>query len=105
MNPVRLTDSVVNPDYVDYSAERNSIDRNSINAMKDASRGFGSSNSAQAFKNKARLNQLENTGRSFQTQENTNTQIKNSFLNNKQDVAMKEAMINNEVEKYNNENA
>lgn len=104
LSNVRLSDRVATPAYVDYSAERNAIDRASLNAMGDAQRGFGSSAAAQAFKNKARLNQLEGTGKSFQQQSNVNTQLKNQFLAAQQEAAMKEAMINNEIEKYNLEN-
>lgn len=101
---VRLSDKIANPNLVDYSAERNAIDRAALNAMSDAQRGFGSSAAAQAFKNKARLNQLEGTGRSFQNQENTNAQIRNQFLNARNEAAMREAMMNNEIDKYNLEN-
>lgn len=101
---VRLSDKVANPNLVDYSAERGAIDRAALNAMSEAQRGFGSSASAQAFKNKARLNQLEGTGRSFQAQENANAQIKNQFLGARSEAAMKESMINNEIDKYNLEN-
>lgn len=104
LNSVRLTDKVANPDYVDYSAERNAIDRTALNAMSDAQRGFGSSAATQAFKNKARLNQLEGTGRSFQAQSNANTGIKNQFLSARSEAAMREAMMNNEIDKYNLEN-
>jgi hypothetical protein len=101
---VRLRDSVANPNLVDYSAERNAIDRAALTGMGEAQRGFGSSAAAQAFKNKARLNQLEGTGRSFQGQENANAQIKNQFLAARQEAAMKEAMMNSEIGKYNLEN-
>ena len=101
---VRLRENVANPNLVDYSAERNAIDRTALNAMGEAQRGFGSSAAAQAFKNKARLNQLEGTGRSFQGQENANTQIRNQFLAARQEAAMREAMMNNEIDKYNLEN-
>ncbi len=101
---VRLRENVANPNLVDYSAERNAIDRTALTAMEQAQRGFGSSAAAQAFKNKARLNQLEGTGRSFQGQENANTQIRNQFLAARQEAAMKEAMMNNEIDKYNLEN-
>lgn len=104
LSSVRLSDRVATPAYVDYSAERNAIDRATLNAMGDAQRGFGSSAAAQAFKNKARLNQLEGTGKSFQQQSNVNTQLKNQFQAAQQEAAMKEAMINNEIEKYNLEN-
>ncbi len=101
---VRLRDSVANPNLVDYSAERNAIDRAALTGMAEAQRGFGSSAAAQAFKNKARLNQLEGTGRSFQGQENANAQIRNQFLAARQEAAMKEAMMNNDISKYNLEN-
>ena len=101
---VRLRDNVANPNLVDYSAERNAIDRAALTGMAEAQKGFGSSAAAQAFKNKARLNQLEGTGRSFQGQENANAQIKNQFLAAKQEAAMKEAMMNNDISKYNLEN-
>ena len=104
LGQVRLSDKVVNPNLVDYSAERNAIDRAALTGMGEAQRGFGSSAATQAFKNKARLNQLEGTGRSFQAQSNTNTQIKNQYLAAQQEAAMKEAMMNNEIDKYNLEN-
>lgn len=104
LSNVRLADKVVNPSLVDYSAERNAIDRVSLTSMDEAQKGFGSSAATQAFKNKARLNALEGTGRSFQNQSNVNTQIKNAANMARQEAAMKEAMINNEIEKYNLEN-
>jgi len=104
LNDVRYSDTVANPNLVDYSAERNAIDRTALSAMDQAQRGFGSSAAAQAFKNKARLNQLEGTGRSFQGQENANAQIKNQFLAARQEAAMREAAANNDISKYNLEN-
>jgi len=101
---VRLRENVANPNLVDYSAERNAIDRTALTAMEQAQRGFGSSAAAQAFKNKARLNQLEATGRSFQGQENANAQLINQFLAARQEAAIREAMMNNEISKYNLEN-
>ena len=101
---VRLRENVANPYLVDYSAERNAIDRTALTAMEQAQRGFGSSAAAQAFKNKARLNQLEATGRSFQGQENANAQLRNQFLAARQEAAIREAMMNNEISKYNLEN-
>jgi hypothetical protein len=101
---VRLRENVANPNLVDYSAERQAYNRMGLNAMDQAQRGFGSSAAAQAFKNKARLNTLEGTGKSYQSQENTNAQIKNQFLAARQEAAMKEAMMNNDISKYNLEN-
>jgi hypothetical protein len=75
-----------------------------LNAMGEAQRGFGSSAAAQAFKNKARLNTLEGTGKSYQSQENANAQILNAANMARQEAAMREAMMNNEIEKYNLEN-
>jgi len=72
--------------------------------MGEAQRGFGSSAAAQAFKNKARLNTLEGTGKSYQSQENTNAQIRNQANMARQEAAMREAMMNNEIDKYNLEN-
>jgi hypothetical protein len=72
--------------------------------MGEAQRGFGSSAAAQAFKNKARLNTLEGTGKSYQSQENTNAQIRNAANMARQEAGMKEAMMNNEISKYNLEN-
>jgi hypothetical protein len=72
--------------------------------MDQAQRGFGSSAAAQAFKNKARLNTLEGTGKSYQSQENTNAQIRNAANMARQEAAMREAMMNNEIGKYNLEN-
>jgi hypothetical protein len=104
LGDVRLSDKVVNPNLVDYSAERQAYNRMGLNAMDEAQRGFGSSAAAQAFKNKARLNTLEGTGKSYQSQENTNAQIRNAANMARQEAGMKEAMMNNEIDKYNLEN-
>jgi hypothetical protein len=104
LGDVRLTDKVINPNLVDYSAERQAYNRMGLNAMDEAQRGFGSSAAAQAFKNKARLNTLEGTGKSYQSQENTNAQIRNAANMARQEAGMKEAMMNNEIDKYNLEN-
>jgi hypothetical protein len=104
LGDVRLSDKVVNPNLVDYSAERQAYNRMGLNAMGEAQRGFGSSAAAQAFKNKARLNTLEGTGKSYQSQENTNAQIRNAANMARQEAGMKEAMMNNEIDKYNLEN-
>ena len=104
LGDVRLSDKVVNPNFVDYSAERQAYNRMGLNAMDQAQRGFGSSAAAQAFKNKARLNTLEGTGKSYQSQENTNAQIRNAANSARQEAAMKEAVMNNEIGKYNLEN-
>ena len=101
---VRLTDRVVNPNLVDYSAERQAYNRMGLNAMDQAQRGFGSSAAAQAFKNKARLNTLEGTGKSYQSQENVNAQIRNAANNARQEAAIREAMMNSDISKYNLEN-
>jgi hypothetical protein len=104
LGDVRLTDKVINPNLVDYSAERQAYNRMGLNAMGEAQRGFGSSAAAQAFKNKARLNTLEGTGKSYQSQENTNAQIRNAANMARQEAAMKEAMMNSDISKYNLEN-
>jgi hypothetical protein len=104
LGDVRLSDKVVNPNLVDYSAERQAYNRMGLNAMDEAQRGFGSSAAAQAFKNKARLNTLEGTGKSYQSQENTNAQIRNAANMARQEAAMREVMMNNEIDKYNLEN-
>jgi hypothetical protein len=101
---VRLTGNIPNPRYVDLSAERGAINRSAMNAMGDAQRSFGNSASAQAFKNKARINQLEGAGKSYQTQENLNSDIYNKFAGMRGEAAMKEAMMNNEIENANLEN-
>jgi hypothetical protein len=101
---VRLTGNIPNPRYVDLSAERGAINRSAMNAMGDAQRSFGNSASAQAFKNKARINQLEAAGKSYQTQENLNSDIYNKFAGMQGEAAMKEAMMNNEIENANLEN-
>ena len=101
---VRLTGNIPNPRYVDLSAERGAINRSVMNAMGDAQRSFGNSASAQAFKNKARINQLEGAGKSYQTQENLNSDIYNKFAGMQGEAAMKEAMMNNEIENANLEN-
>ena len=104
LGDVRLSDKVFNPNLVDYSAERQAYNRMGLNAMGEAQRGFGSSAAAQAFKNKARLNTLEGTGKSYQAQENANALIFNTYNKDRQDAAIREAMINNDISKYNAEN-
>ena len=104
LNDIRLSDKVINPNLVDYSAERQAYNRMGLNAMDQAQRGFGSSAAAQAFKNKARLNTLEGTGKSYQSQENVNAQIRNAANNARQEAAIREAMMNSDISKYNLEN-
>ena len=101
---VRLTGAIPNPRYVDLSAERGAINRSALGAMGDAQRGFGNSATAQAFKNKARINQLEGLGKSFSNQEIANADIGNKFAGMRGDAAMKEAMMNNEIANTNLEN-
>jgi|GEM_PF-2288108 len=101
---VRLTGAIPNPRYVDLAAERGAINRSAMNAMGEAQRGFGNSATAQAFKNKARINQLEGAGKSYLNQENINADIYNKFAGMRGDAAMKEAMANNEIANANIEN-
>jgi hypothetical protein len=99
---VRLTGAIPNPKYVDLSAERGAINRAAMNAM--GNRDFGNSATAQAFKNKARINQLEQAGKSYLTQENVNADIYNKFAGMRGEAGMKEAMMNNEIANSNLEN-
>jgi hypothetical protein len=99
---VRLTGNIPTPKYVDLSAERGAINRAAMNAM--GNRDFGNSATAQAFKNKARINQLEQAGKSYLTQENVNADIYNKFAGMRGEAAMKEAMMNNEIANANLEN-
>ena len=101
---VNFQNQIANPKYMDLSAERASINRTGMSAMDEAQRQFGSSAAAQAFKNKARLNQLEGTGKSYQTQENANTGIYNEFAGMKGEAGIKQAMANNEIARLNAEN-
>ena len=101
---VRLTGAIPNPRYVDLSAERGAINRSALGAMEGAQRGFGNSATAQAFKNKARINQLQGLGQSFSNQEIANADIGNKFAGMRGDAAMKEAMMNNEIANTNLEN-
>jgi hypothetical protein len=101
---IRLTGAIPNPRYVDLSAERGAINRSAMNAMGEAQRGFGNSATAQAFKNKARINQLEGAGRSYQNQENMNTDISNKFAAMRGEAGMKEALANSEIANANLEN-
>jgi hypothetical protein len=99
---VRLTGAIPNPRYVDLSAERGAINRSALGAM--GNRDFGNSATAQAFKNKARINQLQGLGQSFSNQEIANADIGNKFAGMRGDAAMKEAMMNNEIANTNLEN-
>jgi hypothetical protein len=99
---VRLTGAIPTPRYVDLSAERGAINRAAMNAM--GNRDFGNSATAQAFKNKARINQLEQAGKSYQNQEIANADIGNKFAGMRGDAAIKEAMMNNEIANTNLEN-
>lgn len=101
---VKLADKVVNPNLVDYSAQRNAIDQGYLEAADSAQRNLSNSATAQAFKNQANLQRLQGTGASWQDESNTNTQIKNQFLNQKTQAAMQEALVNNDIDKYNLEN-
>jgi len=105
LNDVHLQGSVGNPRYVDLSAERGAINRSAMGAMGEAQRGFGNSATAQAFKNKARINQLEQAGKSYQNQENINAGIGNEFLDKRFKAGMAEADINNRNAQTNLENA
>lgn len=100
-----FSSSMYNPDLVDYSANINAANRSAISAMDEAQRGFGSSATAQAFKNKARLNQLETTGKIYQGQENVNKQLLNEARQRNQQIRMQEQAANQEIAKQNMENA
>lgn len=101
---VRLTSAISNPNLVDLSAERGAINRSALGAMEGAQRGLGNSASALAFKNKARINQLQGLGQSFSNQEIANADIKNKFAGMRGDAAMKEAIMNSQINTQNNEN-
>jgi hypothetical protein len=105
LNDVYLQGNVGNPRYVDLSAERGAINRSALGAMGEAQRGFGNSATAQAFKNKARINQLEQAGKSYLNQENINAGISNEFLDKRFRAGMAEAEINNRNAQTNLENA
>jgi hypothetical protein len=101
---VRLTGAISNPNLVDLSAERGAINRSALGAMEGAQRGLGNSASALAFKNKARINQLQGLGQSFSNQEIANADIGNKFAGMRGDAAMKEAIMNSQINTQNNEN-
>lgn len=105
LSSLDFSSSMYNPDLVDYSANINAANRAAISAMDEAQRGFGSSATAQAFKNKARLNQLETTGKIYQGQENANKQLLNEARQRNQQVRMQEQAANQEIAKQNMENA
>jgi hypothetical protein len=92
---------MTNPKYVNLSGQRNAISRVANNAMGEAGRNFGNSATIQAFKNKARLNELQGLGESYQNQENTNAGIFNQYANQRNEIAAKEALTNAEIDKYN----
>ena len=100
-----FSSSMYNPDLVDYSANINAANRSAISAMDEAQRGFGSSAAAQAFKNKARLNQLETTGKIYQGQENVNKQLLNEARQRNQQIRMQEQAANQDIARQNMENA
>jgi len=104
LSNVNLTSKLGNPNLVDYSAQRNAIDQGYLASADSAQRNLSNSATAQAFKNQANLARLKGTGESWQNQSNTNTQIENQFLNQRNEAGMRESMINNEVDKYNLEN-
>jgi hypothetical protein len=101
LNNVRLQPGMTNPKYVNLSGQRNAISRVAKSAMDEAGRNFGNSASIQAFKNKARLNELQGLGESYQNQENTNAGIFNQYANQRNEIAAKEALTNAEIDKYN----
>lgn len=101
LNNVRLQPGMTNPRYVNFSGQRNAVSRVAKSAMDEAGRNFGNSASIQAFKNKARLNELQGLGESYQNQENTNAGIFNQYANQKNEMAAKEALTNAEIDKYN----
>ena len=101
---VNFQNQIVNPKYMDLSAERAAINRANMGAMDESQRQFGSSAAAQAFKNKARLNQLEGLGKSYQTQENTNASIYNQFAGMQGEAGIKQAMANTDIDRQNAEN-
>ncbi len=101
LNKIRLTDKLMNPNLVDYSAQRNSIDQGYLASADSAQRNLSNSATAQAFKNQANLARLKGTGESWQDQENTNATIQNQFLQQRNQAQMHEELANNEIDKYN----
>ena len=101
LGKVNLTGKMANPNLVDYSAQRNAIDQGYLASADSAQRNLSNSATAQAFKNQANLARLQGTGESWQNQENTNAQIRNQFLGQRNQAAMQEEMLNNEIDKYN----
>lgn len=104
MRSLDFSRSMYNPNLVDYSANINEANRTALSAMDQAQRGFGSSAAAQAFKNKARLNQLEQTGKIYQAQENANTQLLNEARTRNADLRMREMVANQDIDRQNLEN-
>jgi len=104
MRSLDFSRSMYNPNLVDYSANINEANRTALSAMDQAQRGFGSSAAAQAFKNKARLNQLEQTGKIYQGQENANTQLLNEARTRNADLRMREMVANQDIDRQNLEN-
>jgi hypothetical protein len=104
LNEVRIN-SQGNPRYVNLSGQRNAISRIASGARDEAQRSFGNSATIQAFKNKARLNELQGLGESYQNQENLNADIYNKDLGMKNEMFTKQQLTNAEINKLNAENA
>ncbi len=102
---IKLADKIANPNLVNYSGQREDIDRAALSQMDSATRSLSNSATAQAFRNQANINRLRGTGKSWQDESNTNTQIKNQFLGQRNQASMREEMANNEIDKYNLENS
>jgi hypothetical protein len=102
--PVSTASTMAGPQGVNYSANLNDIDRATKGDFADVQRSFGNSATARAFKNKVRLNQLQQKGQVFQNQENTNRQIQNQFIGQRNEAMAKDIMTNAEIAQMNMEN-
>lgn len=101
---IKLADKIANPNLVNYSGQREDINRTALSQMDQATRSLSNSATAQAFRNQANINRLRGTGQSWQDESNTNTQIKNQFLGQRNQASIQEELTNNDIDKYNLEN-
>lgn len=92
------------PTYVNYSNERAAIDSEAAGAREGIRLGSGSYSTQAANLQKVRNQQMMGKGRSFQTQENVNRTLDNSF-NDKQAAAYNQGVqANLGIDQYNLEN-
>jgi hypothetical protein len=104
INPISTASKVMAPQKVNFSANIDAINRQTMGDYEDINRSFANSATARAFKNKARLNQAANVGQVYQNQENTNTQIENNYRNLLGKAMGQDVMSNMEIDRYNLEN-